>query len=53
LAKVYEDWGSVRDVFHLDIEQNVDPLAPLVFSILLDREKNRDPPPKHATVHIR
>jgi uncharacterized protein YxjI len=41
LAKIHEDWASVRDTYNLDIVGNVDPLAPLIFAILIDNEKQR------------
>jgi uncharacterized protein YxjI len=39
VAKVHEAWASVRDTYNLDVGARVDPLAPLVFAILIDREK--------------
>ena len=39
LAKIHEAWASVRDTYSLDLVANVDPLGPLIFAILIDREK--------------
>jgi uncharacterized protein YxjI len=39
VAKVHEAWASVRDTYNLDVSARVDPLAPLIFAILIDREK--------------
>jgi hypothetical protein len=39
VAKIHEAWASVRDTYNLDLVGNVDPLFPLVFAILIDREK--------------
>jgi uncharacterized protein YxjI len=39
VAKIHEDWASVRDTYSLDIVGNVDALYPLIFAILIDREK--------------
>ncbi|HTW39246.1 MAG TPA: zinc-ribbon domain-containing protein [Thermoplasmata archaeon] len=39
VAKVHEAWASVRDTYNLDVSAKVDPLAPLIFAILIDREK--------------
>jgi uncharacterized protein YxjI len=39
LAKVHEAWVAVRDTYNVDMIENVDPLYPLVFTILIDFEK--------------
>jgi len=39
VAKVHEGFVSIRDAYHLDLVGDVDPLSPLVFAILIDREK--------------
>jgi hypothetical protein len=39
VAKVHEAWASVRDTYNVDLTGNVDPLGPLIFAILIDREK--------------
>jgi uncharacterized protein YxjI len=39
VAKVHEAWASVRDTYNLDVSAKVDPMAPLLFAILIDREK--------------
>ncbi len=38
-AKIHEAWASVRDTYNLDLIGNAEPLGPLLFAILLDREK--------------
>jgi uncharacterized protein YxjI len=39
VAKIHEAWASVRDTYSLDLVAPVDPLGPLIFAILIDREK--------------
>lgn len=39
LAKVHEAWVAVRDTYNVDMMGNIDPLYPLVFTILIDFEK--------------
>ena len=39
VVKVHEAWAAVRDTYNVDLLENVDPLYPLVFSILIDFEK--------------
>jgi uncharacterized protein YxjI len=39
VAKIHEAWASVRDTYNLDLTGNTDPLFPLIFAILIDREK--------------
>jgi uncharacterized protein YxjI len=39
LAKVHEAWVAVRDTYNIDMIGSVDPLYPLVFTILIDFEK--------------
>jgi uncharacterized protein YxjI len=39
LAKVHEAWVAVRDTYNVDMIGSVDPLYPLVFTILIDFEK--------------
>lgn len=39
VVKVHEAWAAVRDTYNIDLLGNVDPLYPLVFSILIDFEK--------------
>jgi hypothetical protein len=41
VAKIHESFASLRDTYNLDIVGNVDPLAPLIFAILIDREKGK------------
>lgn len=40
VAKIHEAFVSVRDTYSLDVVGNVDPLLPLIFAILIDREKS-------------
>jgi uncharacterized protein YxjI len=39
VAKIHEAWASIRDTYNLDLVGKVDPLCPLIFAILIDREK--------------
>jgi len=39
VAKVHEAWASVRDTYNLDVAGRIDPLAPIIFAIMIDREK--------------
>jgi len=39
LAKVHEAWVAVRDTYNVDMIGSVDPVYPLVFTILIDFEK--------------
>jgi len=39
LAKVHEAWVAVRDTYNVDMIGSIDPLYPLVFTILIDFEK--------------
>jgi hypothetical protein len=39
VAKIHEAWASVRDSYNLDLVGNADPLAILIFAIMIDREK--------------
>jgi uncharacterized protein YxjI len=39
LAKIHEAFASLRDTYNLDLVADVDPLGPLIFAILIDREK--------------
>jgi hypothetical protein len=39
VAKIHEAFASVRDTYHLDLTAPIDPLFPLVFAVLIDREK--------------
>jgi uncharacterized protein YxjI len=41
LAKVHEAWVAVRDTYNVDLQGNVDPIYPLVFTILIDFEKEK------------
>jgi uncharacterized protein YxjI len=41
LAKVHEAWVAVRDTYNVDMLGNIDPLYPLVFTILIDFEKEK------------
>jgi len=41
LAKVHEAWVAVRDTYNVDMIGSVDPIYPLVFTILIDFEKVR------------
>jgi len=38
-AKVHEAWVAVRDTYGIDIVGNIDPIYPLLFSIIIDFEK--------------
>jgi uncharacterized protein YxjI len=40
-AKVHEAWVAIRDTYNVDILGSVDPVYPLVFTILLDFEKEK------------
>jgi uncharacterized protein YxjI len=42
LAKIHEAWASVRDTYSLDLTADVDPVGPIIFAILIDREKERN-----------
>ena len=39
VAKVHEAWVAIRDTYNVDMVGPVDPLYPLVFTILIDFEK--------------
>jgi len=39
VAKIHEAFVSIRDAYNLDVIGPVDPLCPLIFAILIDREK--------------
>jgi len=39
VAKIHEAWASVHDTYSLVLTGSVDPVCPLVFAILIDREK--------------
>jgi len=39
LAKVHEAWVAVRDTYNVDMMASIDPVYPLVFTILIDFEK--------------
>lgn len=39
MARIHEAFASVRDTYRLDVLGNVDPLCPLIFAMLIDREK--------------
>jgi uncharacterized protein YxjI len=39
LAKVHEAWVAVRDTYNVDMIGSIDPVYPLVFTILIDFEK--------------
>ena len=39
LAKVHEAWVAIRDSYNVDIVGSIDPVYPLVFTILIDFEK--------------
>ncbi len=39
LAKVHEAWVAIRDTYNVDIIGSIDPVYPLVFTILIDFEK--------------
>ncbi len=41
VARVHEAWVAVRDTYRLDLEQDVDPLLPLVFAVVIDFEKEK------------
>jgi uncharacterized protein YxjI len=41
VAKIHEAMVSVRDTYNLDLVGAVDPLYPLIFAILIDREKGK------------
>jgi uncharacterized protein YxjI len=38
-AKVHEAWVAIRDTYNVDMMGDMDPLYPLVFTIMLDFEK--------------
>ncbi len=39
LAKVHEAWVAIRDTYSVDMIGSIDPMYPLVFTILIDFEK--------------
>lgn len=39
VAKIHEAWASMRDTYNLDLLEERDPLFPIIFAILIDREK--------------
>jgi zinc-ribbon domain len=39
VAKIHEAWASVRDTYTLDLVGEVDPVYPVIFAMLIDREK--------------
>ncbi len=41
LAKVHEAWVAVRDTYNVDLMGEIDPMYPLVFTILIDFEKEK------------
>lgn len=41
LAKVHEAWVAVRDTYNVDMVASIDPVYPLVFTILIDFEKEK------------
>ncbi|HYA57621.1 MAG TPA: zinc-ribbon domain-containing protein [Thermoplasmata archaeon] len=41
LAKVHEAWVAVRDTYNVDMLGSIDPVYPLVFTIMLDFEKEK------------
>ncbi|MGD0249395.1 MAG: hypothetical protein ABSB97_00655 [Thermoplasmata archaeon] len=41
IAKIHEAMVSIRDTYNLDLVGNIDPLYPLIFAILIDREKGK------------
>jgi uncharacterized protein YxjI len=41
VAKIHEAFASIRDTYNLDLVGNVDPLYPLIFALLIDREKSK------------
>jgi zinc-ribbon domain len=51
LAKVHEAWASARDTYVLEIVGPVDHLAPLIFAILIDIEKEGSPHPGPGPHH--
>lgn len=38
-AKVHEAWVAVRDTYNVDLSGTIDPVYPLVFTIMIDFEK--------------
>jgi uncharacterized protein YxjI len=40
-AKVHEAWVAIRDTYNVDMIGAIDPLYPLVFTIMLDFEKTK------------
>jgi uncharacterized protein YxjI len=40
-AKVHEAWVAVRDTYNVDMVGAIDPVYPLVFTILIDFEKEK------------
>jgi uncharacterized protein YxjI len=41
IAKVHEAFASARDTYRVDLSAPIDPVGPLIFAILIDREKER------------
>jgi len=39
VARIHEAFASIRDTYNLDLVRATDPLGPLIFAILIDREK--------------
>jgi hypothetical protein len=54
VAKIHEAWASLRDSYNLELVGNTDPLVPLIFAILIDREKETHDAEHHpgATGHL-
>jgi uncharacterized protein YxjI len=42
MAKIHEKLASARDTYNLDLLFDIDPVAPLIFAIIIDREKERN-----------
>jgi hypothetical protein len=41
VAKIHEAFASLRDTYHLELMGNVDPVAAIVFAILIDHYKGK------------
>ena len=41
VAKIHEEWASLRDSYNLELSGGVDPLSPLVFAIVIDHFKGK------------
>ncbi|HEV2166397.1 MAG TPA: hypothetical protein VGS23_05410 [Thermoplasmata archaeon] len=53
VAKIHEAFVSVRDTYNLDLLGEIDPLAPLILAIVIDREKEASSAPQSPSGGIR